>query len=162
MPTVAHSTEALEMAEKDAPTVSSAPPPPMNIDQAPEYLELQARFFQLEQEFNLAKSSGLDARPLQEKVKFLESKLLEYEILQEEISTLGQLKIENEKLKSDLVRLERDLSSFTGTPPPAGTAAPAPGIEPSAMHDPTKTLEGDPTLGGLLEKIEGLVKPKDG
>lgn len=43
---------------------------------------------------------------LQQKVKFLESKLLEYEILQEEIGTLSTLKVENEKLKKEIVALE--------------------------------------------------------
>ena len=39
-------------------------------------------------------------KALQDKVQYLEQKLLEYEILQEEISTLSVLKLENEKLKS--------------------------------------------------------------
>lgn len=41
-------------------------------------------------------------KTLSEKIRFLESKLLEYEILQEEIGTLSALKIENEKLRSEL------------------------------------------------------------
>lgn len=43
------------------------------------------------------------AAQLQEKVKYLESKLLEYEILQEEISTLSALKVENEELRKKLI-----------------------------------------------------------
>lgn len=40
-----------------------------------------------------------------EKVKYLEQKLLEYEILQEEIGTLSQLKVENEKLKKRVLTM---------------------------------------------------------
>jgi len=39
---------------------------------------------------------------LKEKVRYLESKLLEYEILQEEIGTLSALKLENEQLKKQV------------------------------------------------------------
>jgi len=43
---------------------------------------------------------------LKETISFLENKLLSYEIVQEEISTLGILKAENEKLKVELSTLK--------------------------------------------------------
>ena len=43
-----------------------------------------------------------ETKALKEKVRYLESKLLEYEILQEEIGTLSALKLENEQLKKQV------------------------------------------------------------
>ena len=43
---------------------------------------------------------------LTDKVKFLESKLIEYEILQEEIGALSTLKMENEKLRQDVQKAQ--------------------------------------------------------
>lgn len=54
---------------------------------------LHARIKELEQENQrLGQSPNANAAELQEKITFLESKLLEYEILQEEIGSLGNLK----------------------------------------------------------------------
>lgn len=53
-----------------------------------------------------------------EKVKYLEAKLLEYEILQEEIGSLSALKIENERLKEVVVRLQKSESKAAPQPPP--------------------------------------------
>jgi hypothetical protein len=76
---------------------------------------------------------------LQEKVKYLEGKLLEYEILQEEIGTLSSLKIENEQLKAKVTKLEAGSTPATSSATEA--SAPAAPIEmPTA---PTSVEEED-------------------
>lgn len=49
---------------------------------------------------------GKDQAALVDKIKYLESKLLEYEILQEEIGQLSNLKNENESLRAKVQELE--------------------------------------------------------
>lgn len=74
------------------------------------------------------RKSEEDNNALAEKVKFLESKLLEYEILQEEIGALGALKTENERLKQRLVALEQG-----GGAVPAAPSAEAATSEPDGQ-----------------------------
>ncbi len=45
-----------------------------------------------------------ESEMLRDKVKYLESRLMEYEIVQEEISSLSQLRVENEKLKEEILK----------------------------------------------------------
>ncbi|MBI3294005.1 MAG: hypothetical protein HYZ71_04670 [Deltaproteobacteria bacterium] len=67
-------------------------------------------------------------RTLTDKVKYLEAKLLEYEILQEEIGSLSTLKVENEKLRETLVALQKAQAEEPGTleEPVAGDAEAGP------------------------------------
>lgn len=52
-----------------------------------------------------------ESQSLKEKVKFLESKVIEYEIIQEEMSILPMLKAENERLKKELGAVQAPTSS---------------------------------------------------
>lgn len=73
-----------------------------------EKLELIKKISDLEAQMQDSGGGGdKAARALTEKVKFLEAKLLEYEILQEEIGSLSTLKVENEKLKETVMRLQK-------------------------------------------------------
>ena len=45
-------------------------------------------------------------------MSYLESRLIEYEILQEEIGSLSQLKLENERIKQELMQMKA--KAFTG------------------------------------------------
>jgi hypothetical protein len=97
-----------------------------------------------------------EKKNLEDKVKFLESKLLEYEILQEEISTLSALKIENEKLKQKVQQMGGELS-------------PADKIEEKLIFDPPKEAvaanpavsdapQGEKAIEDLLQDIDNLTK----
>ncbi len=68
---------------------------------------------------------GEETKALQEKVKYLESRLLEYEVVQEEISTLGQLRAENEKLKQDILKFQASLGGAASEPTKVTEAATA-------------------------------------
>ncbi|MCB0418502.1 MAG: hypothetical protein KDD39_12695 [Bdellovibrionales bacterium] len=68
-----------------------------------------------------------------DKIKYLESKLLEYEILQEEIGTLSGLKMENEHLKNKLDSIEKQMAEAQAAPtPPAAKEPPAKKAVPEA------------------------------
>lgn len=67
-----------------------------------------------------------EAAALRDKVRYLESKLLEYEIVQEEISTLGTLKNQNEELKQQIAQLEEKLRPRTAAPAPTSVPAASP------------------------------------
>lgn len=96
-----------------------------------EWQQLKEKCAKLEEENAKATALKEEYEGLLQKVKFLESKLLEYEILQEEIGTLSSLKVENEKLKSELQVLQREIASSKGAPitPPIIPPMPAPGAE---------------------------------
>lgn len=69
--------------------------------------ELRDKITKLESENSqLASGGNKDQTGLVDKVKYLESKLLEYEILQEEIGQLSNLKNENETLRTRVQELE--------------------------------------------------------
>jgi len=80
------------------------------IEEHPEYRALMAQNqllqSQLKEKSNSETKSPDDVEKLKSTIQFLEKKLLEYEIVQEEISTLGDLKVENEKLKSEIQALK--------------------------------------------------------
>ena len=79
-----------------------------------ELTELQIKYKVLETENTKLQTGKTDSVALQEKVKFLESKLLEYEILQEEIGALSSLKVENEKLRKEFTELQGELTNGVG------------------------------------------------
>lgn len=75
------------------------------LEDSPEYIALMGKVEQLEGERKKReeeKVSNPDVEQMRKTIAYLENKLLEYEIVQEEISTLGELKMENEKLKVEL------------------------------------------------------------
>lgn len=81
--------------------------------------ELREKISKLEAENSQLQAGGggaaKDQNALVDKIKYLESKLLEYEILQEEIGQLSNLKNENESLRTKL----QDLETQSKNPPKA-------------------------------------------
>ncbi len=112
------------------------------------------------------------SKALEEKVKYLEQKLLEYEILQEEISTLSVLKNDNEKLKSQILQLGGAPASpkrEAPAPAPAAAAAKSPlsvsidlptsGLKPFDDEPEAKSASGtlaQDEIDGLIAKIDSL------
>lgn len=149
--------EAIEIPE----TVAQ-PIPQFKVEESPEYLALLEKVSQLEAEklkLQEGQSGSAELEKLQKTISYLENKLLEYEIVQEEISILGELKAENEKLKLDL----NALRSAT-----APAAAPVPATEElikmqfSEFAEPAEPKkEAMPEdIQSLLSDIESLSKDK--
>ncbi len=108
----------------------------------------------------------------EDKVKYLEQKLLEYEILQEEISTLSVLKIENEKLKAQVIELGATPNLRGGSSPPTHATAPQKASASPLTSDasttglkPFEDLSDDKPASstGALEQseIDGLIAKID-
>lgn len=108
------------------------------------------------------KTATEEGTQLKDKIRYLESRLMEYEIVQEEISALSSLRVENEKLKEDLLKFQG------GRKPDA-----APAGAPAGTPEQTATVTADPSAGmgaeiaaaqgqidSLLSKIDGLTPPK--
>lgn len=101
---------------------------------------------------------------LKDKVKYLESRLMEYEIVQEEISSLGALREENEKLKSELFKLQGGSVAAKADVLVAATASPdvlapaEPTIPPSA--EPSPSAQGEGQIDNILKKLDELTTPK--
>ncbi|NBX92365.1 MAG: hypothetical protein EBQ85_03935 [Proteobacteria bacterium] len=90
-------------------SVTSAEVPSQDVEKTPQYLELLAKIQAMEVEKVQNAATGMseeEANKLREKIGYLENKLVEYEIVQEEIGALGDLKAENEKLKTELMNLK--------------------------------------------------------
>jgi hypothetical protein len=150
--------------------------------------ELQAKIVELEKDKALSQTATQEHKTLTEKVKYLESKLLEYEILQEEIGTLSSLKLENEDLKQKIMEFQmksnplsfeapepkaisqspetQDLAppspqepeTISTEPAPAIFIPPAEGNEPVALSTDATEING---LSNLLEQIDQLTKATD-
>lgn len=136
------------------------PPEPQKIEHHPEYQALLEKNRSLEAKLAESSSSTSqvpeDYDKLKSTIQFLEKKLLEYEIVQEEISTLGDLKLENEKLREEVQSLKgqalqiqteklitKDFSEFS---------------EQSTSSSAPEPQEKD--LQKLLTEIETLSVPK--
>ena len=118
--------------------------------------ELNARIVELEKENASLKAGGGDVKTLQEKVKYLESKLLEYEILQEEIGTLSALKMENEHLRKQLAA--RGQTPVVPAVPPGTVPEPpavpvTPPASTMAASSPEPALPSEP-LG--IDDLSGM------
>ncbi|MBY0369231.1 hypothetical protein K2X33_01000, partial [bacterium] len=75
---------------------------------------------------------------LKDKIQYLESRLMEYEIVQEEISALGQLREQNDQMRSQLEKL--------GVKPEVGDAPPVAGSSGPAVDTlPTTTPASEAT-----------------
>lgn len=97
-----------KVAENEAEIVSTLAPVE-GLSPAVEK-ELRDKIAKLEADNNQLSTSNKDNSSLVDKIKYLESKLLEYEILQEEITTLTNLKNENESLKAQILELQKPQS----------------------------------------------------
>jgi len=98
--------EAVELSEPVAET-----PHLFKVEDSPEYQALLAKVTEFEaekQKMQESQSGSEEIEKMKKTIAYLENKLLEYEIVQEEISTLGELKAENEKLKLELNSLHRN------------------------------------------------------
>lgn len=82
------------------------------------------------------------SKELQEKIRTLEARLTEYEIIAEEIAEIGKLRVENQKLKEML-------ASGPATSKPAETV-----VEPVADEPPAETAVGDSEVDALLGAVE--------
>jgi|GEM_PF-6022194 len=80
---------------------------------------------------HLLQSARAETDELKHKIDYLEGKLLEYEIVQEEIASLSSLKVENEKLREELVQMQRSRPA----PKPAPDSTPAPAPEAALFAD---------------------------
>ncbi len=98
---------------------------------------------QLVAERDRARGLEQEAASMRDKVRYLESKLLEYEILQEEIGALSALKLENEKMRQELLTIKQSPAS---APPPT----PAPAVAETPAAPPP---EAPPAGGSVLESI---------
>lgn len=160
---------------------------PVDVTSMAEYQALQAKLAGYEAERSSFVSMKNDYDALQQKVKFLESKLLEYEILQEEIGTLSSLKVENEKLKKEIVTLQGEVTvrqnNFAeATREPQAEApvqsTPAAPAEPNLSTSPTvdeladlppaappvvasSNESANPDLDSLLKEIDALTGGND-
>lgn len=98
-----------------------------------EFLALQEKLAQFEIEISRGKLLADENKLLREKVRYLESKLLEYEILQEEIGTLSALKLENENLKQELNGIQKKPTKATVYYEDPPKAASSPILAPRAQ-----------------------------
>lgn len=142
----------------------------LSREQASKIEQLEAQVAELDRGGAGLVQAAEKNKALEDKVRYLEQKLLEYEILQEEISTLSVLKVENEKLKVQVL-------SLGGASVPRSTPAPAaekpasaavsplsvsldpPGLKP--FEDEPEAVEKATTMGqdeidGLIAKIDKL------
>lgn len=119
--------------------------------------------------------SGEPQNDLIEKVKYLEGKLLEYEILQEELSTLSALKAENEELKQRLIYNKASVTvenqtNHTDTVTHVAFSKPETSnnnIDSEVVNDlgapqadNSKNFESA-SLESLLQQIDELIKPEE-
>lgn len=127
------------------------------------------------QALNVEKAKGEELQKAHqgtlEKVQVLETKLLEYEILKEEIALVTQYKSENQKLKLEIEALQKQAVDNAGkknlenelpsepvktSPEPEKTLS-APRVETTV---PEAAAIPDPGLEGLLNEIEALTADK--
>lgn len=124
--------------------------------------KLKGKIEVLENDLRATAGSSDRAKELNDKVQYLESKLLEYEILQEEIGTLSALKVENEQLKQRLVASGISLSdSGAGLNPGPATdtlAASGPSIASTAPTPSPSPMEAAP-LAVHIPPTEAPVPP---
>lgn len=132
--------------------------------------KLKEKLAVLEDDIKNASGATDRAKELNEKVQYLESKLLEYEILQEEIGNLSSLKMENEQLKQKLVEAGLSVSD-TGAGVSEKPAMQAPEVEkPLVVNVPAETtakpeakgaVDESTDLEALLAEIDKLTGDKD-
>ena len=87
---------------------------------------------------------------LKDKVRYLESRLMEYEIVQEEISSLSELRVENEKLKEELMKAKSQVS-----PSPVVQNAPAPVTSETSTSPELETVAKS-QIDNILQKLDEI------
>lgn len=115
-----------------------------------------------------------EATALKDKVRYLESRLMEYEIVQEEISALSQLRVENEKLKEELLKAQGGKPPSVGAPPsepkPEATVGPRmtppvqdpSGIPPAAQPNPVLSSVSSGQIDSILKKLDEITNKPGG
>lgn len=114
---------------------------------------LRLKIKSLEEENEKNKLEKSDSSGVQDKVRYLETKLLEYEILQEEISTLSSLKNENEQLKLRIQEFETGGSSVAPTKLEASSQPLNVDGDLELRKEPVSLK--DPSLGGVPPEDQG-------
>jgi hypothetical protein len=80
---------------------------------------------------HMLQTARAETDELKHKIEYLEGKLLEYEIVQEEIASLSSLKVENEKLREEIVQMQRARPA----PKPVSEPEPAPAPQAALFSD---------------------------
>jgi len=130
-------------------------------------LDLAAR----EEEIGKLKAAGnpapsQEADGLSARIKELESKLAEYEILEDDIADLSLFKEENARLKSEVERLKGD-RPVEGEPIPTVVTEAEPVVAPPSLGEELKIAEtGDPMQDfesalKLEKKLAGVETPQE-
>jgi hypothetical protein len=111
-----------------------------------------------------------ESAAMKDKIRYLESRLMEYEIVQEEISNLAALRSENEKLKQELLSSKGAKPSEVSAPVSAPTpVAPPPPVEATKPPEPIQTIEAaNPMLeaasktqiDSILQKLDEITEKK--
>ncbi len=100
---------------------------------------------------------------LKDKIKYLESRLMEYEIVQEEISNLSQLRVENERLKEELLQFQSSRKPVDQAAAPAGEPAPAadaPAASSAEMANPVLDNVSQDQIDNILKKLDQITSAK--
>lgn len=84
-----------------------------------------------------AAGGGGNSAELDAKIKDLEARLQEYEIIAEDISDLAKFREENDKLKKELEALRAGAKAAPAPAAPAAAAAPAPAAPTAPTPEPT-------------------------
>lgn len=109
---------------------------------------------QLKADLERNKGENVDISEYLKKIKDLEGKLAEYEILEDDIADLSLYKEENFRLKAEVERLSQG-GSMTTAPAPAGAAAPTP-VPP--VPDPAPAPATPADNGDFVEQFADVVE----
>lgn len=139
----------------------AAPPAPQTVVvngiPVEEFNKLKAELEAAKAENAAPKGVPPETQSLKDKVNYLESRLIEYEILQEEIGSLSQLKLENERIKQELMQMKA--RAFAAASPPS--EVPAMITTPESKSPPPGEMESTKTSSSSLPPPP-LVTPEMG
>ncbi len=97
-----------------------------------------------------AAAPAVDTSELDNKIKDLEARLAEYEIISEDIADLSRYKEENEQLKTEISGLKQGAAAAPAAAPTPAPAAPvaeaAPAPAPAAPAEPTPEVAAEPAI----------------
>ena len=135
--------------------------PSVDVVALPTSIELEAlkgELTTLSEENGRLKGSSQELVKSNDKIKYLESKLLEYEILQEEIGSLSSLKVENEHLKAVLMQNGIAFQPSQPHRTPETTKSPATVISVDTPAQAPPQPKGGDDIEGLLSQIDELTQ----
>jgi hypothetical protein len=147
---VDHAPEAPAHAPEPVVAAPEPPPPPV----APTEPVAAATEAATEAHAEAAPSSNAAQAPnpsaeelesLKEKVRYLESRLMEYEIVQEEIGTLSQLRDENGRLKDELAKVQGGGAPSSAIPEAAVAVSPEAPAQSAAAEVPSTQEPSTPS-----------------